>query len=266
MAEHLDDLLPVHHFLNKAVDGAEVALLRHKVFAGIAGQVLGRQQHNADHNQRYQRQQRAEHNHRNQHADDHNAAVEQLRDALADHLAQGVGIVGVDGHNVAVGVAVKILDGQRLHMGEQIVAQTLQRALGDVCHNARLREVGDDAADVEGGGASDGSRQTGEIAALLCQQGQNVVVDELLHKQRALHGSQHADNNADAYRHHSGGVGFADIAHNAHKDLAGVFDLGAGSAGAAGTDFNHLCFFCHYASPPFSSKSPEPWVWLLYTS
>ena len=143
-------------------------------------------------------------------------------------------------------------------MGEQIVAQTLQRALGDVRHNARLREVGNDTADVEGGGASDGSRQTGKIAALLCQQGQNVVVDEFLHKQRALHGSQHADNDADAYRHHSGGVGFTDIAHNAHKDLAGVFDLGAGSAGAAGTNFNHLCFFCHYASPPFSSKSPEP--------
>ena len=162
-----------------------------------------------------------------------------------------------------MGVAVKILDRQRLHVGEQVIAQTFQRALRDMRHDARLREVGDDAADVERGGAADGSRQAGEIAAFLCQQGQNVVVDEFLHKQGALHGGQHADNDAHRHRNHRNGVGFTDIAHNAHKNFAGIFDLGAGSAGTAGADFYNFCFLCHYASPPFSSKSPEPWVWLL---
>ena len=58
--------------------------------------------------------------------------VDELRQTLADHLAQGVGdIVGVDRHDIAVGVGVKVFDGQRLHMGEHFVTQVFQRALGD---------------------------------------------------------------------------------------------------------------------------------------
>ena len=31
---------------------------------------------------------------------------------MTDHLAQGVHVIGVSRHNIAVGAAVKILDGQ----------------------------------------------------------------------------------------------------------------------------------------------------------
>ena len=34
MAENLDDLLPVHHFFDKTVLGAQIFLLLDKVFAG----------------------------------------------------------------------------------------------------------------------------------------------------------------------------------------------------------------------------------------
>ena len=43
--------------------------------------------------------------------------VDDLGNALAEQLPQGVHVVGVDGHDVAVGVGVKVLDGQRLHAG-----------------------------------------------------------------------------------------------------------------------------------------------------
>ena len=63
MAENLDDLLAVHHFLDIAVDLAQFLLLLDEDLAGVSGQVLGCQQHNADHSQRQQRQGDAEVNH-----------------------------------------------------------------------------------------------------------------------------------------------------------------------------------------------------------
>ena len=96
MAEHLDDLLAVHHLLNVAVDLAQLLLLPEEVFAGVSGQILRGQQHNADHCQRQQSQGDTEVNHRGQHADQRDDRVDQLGQALADHLAQGVGVVGVD--------------------------------------------------------------------------------------------------------------------------------------------------------------------------
>ena len=49
---------------------------------------------------------------------------------MADNLAQGVHIVGVKGHDLAVGVAVQILDGQALHDGEQLDAPAEPAPLG----------------------------------------------------------------------------------------------------------------------------------------
>lgn len=48
-----------------------------------------------------------------------------------------------------------------------------------------------------------------------------------------------------------------DIGEDALEHLAGVFDLGAGAIAApAGADLYDFRLLCHYASPPFSSKSP----------
>ena len=33
MAEHFDNLLSFHHFLNIAIDPADILLLRHKIFS-----------------------------------------------------------------------------------------------------------------------------------------------------------------------------------------------------------------------------------------
>ena len=70
----------------------------------------------------------------------------------------------------------------------------------------------------------------------------------------------------DAAEHHNDLCLIAahDIGEDALEHLAGVFDLGAGAIAApAGADLYDFRLLCHYASPPFSSKSPEPLVWLL---
>ena len=92
----------------------------------------------------------AQHQHGDKDADHVDGAVEQLGQALADHLAEGVDVVGVDGHDVAVGMGVKVADGQLLHVGEQILPQVPQGALGDVDHHAvDWTKLADHAAGVE---------------------------------------------------------------------------------------------------------------------
>ena len=53
---------------------------------------------------------------------------------MRDHLAQGVNIVGVIAHHVAVIMGVKILDGKVLHAVEHLFAHLGKRALGDNGH------------------------------------------------------------------------------------------------------------------------------------
>ena len=264
MAEHLDDLLAVHHLLNVAVDLAQLLLLPEEVFAGVPGQILRDQQHNADHCQRQQRQRDTEVNHRCQHADQRDDRVDQLGQALADHLAQGVDVVGVDRHDVAVGVGIKIFDGQRLHVGEHLVTQILQRALCDAGHQTVLHKDSSNTDTVERSHTQDGGGQTTEIRAARTQQRQNVTVNQRLGKHNALQLGKHCQQNAAEHDDDLRLVLIHDIPEDTLEHLAGVFDLGAGAVIApAGADLDNFCLLCHYASPPFSSKSPEPLVWLL---
>ena len=125
MAEHLDHLLPGDHLLNVAVDGPQGLLLAHKVFAGAAADLPGEEQHKAYHRQHQQGQGDAGGHHGAEHRRQGDYCVEQLGDALGDKHAQGVRVVGVAAHHIPVGVGVKILDGQLLHVGEQVVPDIL---------------------------------------------------------------------------------------------------------------------------------------------
>ena len=263
VAENLDDLLAVHHFLDVAVDFAQLLLLLEEVLAGVAGEILGGQHHSADHDQGQHAQRHAEVKHGQKYADYRNDRIDQLGQALADELAQGINIVGVDRHDVTVGVAVKILNGQCLHVDEQVVAQTFQGALGDLGHGAVLDEDGQDTHAVEAGHTGDGMQQAGEIVALFGQQGQDVAVDQSLHKQGALDLSEHAEQNAAQHQDDLELVLLHHVGQDALEHLSGVLYFGAGACVAAGTHFYYFRLLCHQASPPFSSKSPEPLVWLL---
>ena len=118
VAEYLDDFLALHHLLDIAVDRAQIALLRYEICAGPARELFGDEQHKAHHHQRQPCQRQAEGKHGAEYADDRYRRRDELGHALADHLAQRVDVVGVNAHDIAVGMGVEITDGQALHMPE----------------------------------------------------------------------------------------------------------------------------------------------------
>ncbi len=129
VAEYLDNLLTVHHFLNITIHLAKLFLLLDKVPPGAPTDKLGRFCHQHQHDNQQQGQLPAQDDHGNEHADQRNRRGEHIRDTLADHLPQRVGIVGKAAHNFAVGVGIKVLDGQLLHMGKHFIAHLFEHAL-----------------------------------------------------------------------------------------------------------------------------------------
>ena len=163
-----------------------------------------------------------------------------------------------------MGVGVKVFDGQRLHVGEHLVTQVLQRALGDPCHQAVLHKDSSDAGAVDDCHAQDSRGQAAEVRAARLEQRQNVAVDQRLGEHDALQLGEHGQQNAAEHHNDLCFIAAHNIGEDALEHLAGVFDLGAGAIAApAGADLYDFRLLCHYASPPFSSKSPEPLVWLL---
>ena len=136
MTEDLYNLLAVHHFLNVAVDFTEVALLLNKIFSAQTGSFFCTDEHQADHYECDEGQRHVQNEHTHKDADDCKRAVDDLRNTLADHLAERIDIVCIDRHDVAVCVGIKIPDRQKLHMGKQIIAQIAQCSLSHGNHDA----------------------------------------------------------------------------------------------------------------------------------
>ena len=262
--EHLDDLLALHHFFNITVDCAEVLLPADEVFAGLPGELLRHEEHHRDHDQRDQCQRHVQNGHADQHAHHADQAGKEIRQALAEELAQRVDVVRVDRHDVAVGMGVKIADGQALHMAEQPDAQVAHRSLRNVDHQPVVRPRGKDADGVDRADLHKLQQQRPEIRVAAFEHRQDIAVIELLQKERAVelrrNGGDHADDHAEAVPL----VVLPDLAERASEDLAHFRGTlcgdGLRAARAAGSSF------CHYASPAFSSKSPPPCVWPCQTS
>ncbi len=105
------------------------------------------------------------------------ARVNNLRDTLADELAQGVHVVGVNRHDVAVSVGIKVLDGQSLHLVEQVVTQAAQGALADVNHDAVVSVGSDDAHDHETAQLDNVLEQAGKVLRTVFQHGLQIIAD-----------------------------------------------------------------------------------------
>ena len=58
-----------------------------------------------------------------------------MRQTLADQLAERIHVIRIDGHNVSMGMGVKIPDGQSLHMAEQLRPDAFHGSLAYVYHN-----------------------------------------------------------------------------------------------------------------------------------
>ena len=262
VGEHLDHLLAFHHFFDVAVHLAEVALLLDEVLAGLLGDLFGAEQHQGHHQHGDDGELPAQQAHAEEDGHDGDDAGNQLRDALAEHLAQGVHVVGVHGHDVAVGVLVKILDGQALHVGEQLDAQVAQGALGHVDHGAGVEPGRQNADDIDDAHPQQGCCQRGKIGVLLLSHGHDVIVHQRLQKQAGLHVGQRADHDAHQNKDAVGQIVPEHFAHDALEQQARVFHFGLGAHAARAGAAYFFCL-CHYCSPPCLSKSPPPWVWLL---
>ena len=103
---------------------------------------------------------------------------------LADGLPQGVGVVGVAAHDVAVLVGVEVSDRQGLLVGEHVVADLLQRALFDGDDQPLPQPCGEDAGRVQASHQGQGAGQRPPVGVALADERKNVAVDQRLQEQR----------------------------------------------------------------------------------
>ena len=260
VGEDLDDLLAFHHLFDVAVHLAEVALLCDEVLAALLGDLLGAEEHQGHHQHGDDGELPAQHTHAGKDGNDGDGAGHQLRDALAEHLAEGIYVVGVDGHDVAVGMGVKVADGQALHVGEELDAQVAQGTLGDVDHDAGVEPCSEDAHHIDAADAHQRTGQRCKAGVLLLGHGDDIVVDKGLQEQACLHIGQRTDHDADEHEDAVRQIVLEHLCHDALEQLARVLDLRTRASHAAGAGaMDDFCFlFCHYCSPPCLSKSPPP--------
>ena len=200
MAEYLDHFLAIQHFLDKAVHCAQISLLVNIVFPGTASQFTGNQQHNDSGNHRDDGQHRVEHQHGNQSSNHGDHRVDNLRNALADHLTKGIHVVGVHRHNVAMGVGIKILNGKRLHLVEEVVPKVAHRPLADVNHDAVIGKDSHHAYGQNANQTDNRLKQSTKILGTTVDHGDNIVIHQSLGKGRANDRRHCTDHNADQHQ------------------------------------------------------------------
>ena len=139
VAEDLDHLLALHHFLGEALHRGGGFLLPHEVGGGAAADDFGDEEHRHDAEQQHKRQPDAEIEHDREHDQHCRARADQRGDRLAHKLAQGIDVIGIEAHDVAGLVPVEIADRQILHPVEELPAHLVEEALGHHGHDLRLK-------------------------------------------------------------------------------------------------------------------------------
>ena len=133
VVEHFDDFLPVDHLFNDAFRLSDKLLLCHEVMGRFASD--GARDENGKNGTGYDDQTEPDRivHHNDQNRQNGNQRNEQLREALRNHLAHGVDIIGVVGHDIAALMCVKIPDRERFHMDKNLFAELVK---GFLCMNS----------------------------------------------------------------------------------------------------------------------------------
>ena len=153
VAEDFYDLLTVYHLFDISVKVCKRSLLGYEIRAALADNSLD-YLHNEE--QRYahnERQTDADIEHAAEYRHDGERRRNQLTHRLREHLAQGICIVGIEAHRVAVGVRIEISYRQALHLLEHLIAYGLERSLRYSDHAAivdKRRERADEIDDRHG--------------------------------------------------------------------------------------------------------------------
>ena len=151
MAEHLDLALALDQLLDIAIGLADRLLLELEVSGALPADCFDHQQHHHQHRNDQEREHRAQHQHHHKGTHHRDAGGEHLHNAVAQRLAQGIHIVGIAAHQLAVRMRVKEGNRQILHMVKQIAPDIRQRRLRNADHQPHLQIGAGHAGEIDAG-------------------------------------------------------------------------------------------------------------------
>ena len=135
MAENLHHLLPFHHFLDVTVHTPQIRLLLYKILSRQSAEPACGKKHDPHHEQSDQSQGNIQENHTHQSHNHRNSRINYLRNALPHKLAQCIHIIGIYGHDIPMGMGIKIFNRQGFHMHKNPDTEISHRPLTDIHHN-----------------------------------------------------------------------------------------------------------------------------------
>ena len=249
MAEDFYDLLAVDHFFDIAVQFAQVFLLLHEEAAALSCDFAGKEDHKHSESHNHQSQPYRQVQHGNQHRNHGYNGTEQVWQRLGQHLTQGICVVGVMAHDLAVGSRIKISHRQVLHVGKHFVTDIFQRTLRHNRHCDCRKEIGKDSRCENNAHISHGVKQPIKLWICLSQQGQNVVVNQTLDKQGGCHAGNCTDQNADNHKQQTELI-VCQVGEQPFNGSFFNFCSRWDSHTAAPSRSSHWSWSCHYAAPP----------------
>ena len=116
MVKNLDHLLPLHAFLNKAVEAAHVRLLLGEIGVALFAAVPQEDCHARKGGDHHQAEDVVEDEEHREGADDHHRVLYEGGEAVVEGFGDGVDVVGEPAHQLAVGFGVEIAQRELLEM------------------------------------------------------------------------------------------------------------------------------------------------------
>ena len=166
-----------------------------------------------------------------------------------------------------MGMGIKILDWQFLHVFKQIITETLQCSLRYRHHDTVVSIRSRYTHQIKACHTDNFPKQIAKVRSLLSDHGQDIVIDQPLHEQSTLNACHNAQYDTDQYKNKVNAVVFENIRHQSLKYFSRILNARTALHSSAGSTHSAAHRSWHYDSPPFSSKSPPPvWVWASYTS
>ena len=172
VVKDLDDLLALDHLLDVAVDLAHRLLLGREVPTAPAADELHRQHHDRQHAKGDKGQRGAQDDHHGDGANKGEGAGHQASEAVVQCLGDGLDVVGIAAHELAVGVGIEVLQGQALHLLKEVLPDLGHRVLGHMDHDAGVAVGAGGACDIHKGHEKEHFRKACKVA------GEDIVVDE----------------------------------------------------------------------------------------
>ena len=183
MSKHLNNLLPIDNFFDKAFNFCRGILLRNKAFCGFSSNSFDHYKHDRSTGIHHEREPNRKVEHRYRQYDQRERSIEDLHHALRQELTDRVNIIGIVRHNIAVLVLIEISDGQRLHLCKHILPQGVQRRLPQLWHDKRVDQRTQDTQTIHAGHGNDQRNQgTCHTRKSICNCWSNDIVYEEIEK------------------------------------------------------------------------------------